>query len=83
MKNVAFFFSAIATQRLKKQRGKKKAIEDHEDSDDIGECDEDSQLAGSSSQDWLANHTGRKNGFTLYLHSAKVLQTYLFSRANM
>ena len=56
MKNVAFFFSAIATQRLKKQRGKKKPIKDHEDSDDIEECDEDSQLAGSSSQDWLGNH---------------------------
>ena len=32
MKNVAFFFSAIATQRLKKQRGKQKQNEDHEDS---------------------------------------------------
>lgn len=55
MKNVAFFFSAITTQRLKKQRGKKKPIEDHE------ECDEDSQLAGSSSQDWLANHASIVN----------------------
>ena len=56
MKNVAFCFSAIATQGLKKQRGKEKPIEDHEDSDDIEECDEDSELAGSLSQDWLANH---------------------------
>ena len=62
MKNVAFFFSAFATQRLKKQRGKKKnTIEDHEDSDDIEECYEDSQLAGSSSQDWLANHAAITN----------------------
>ena len=62
MKIVAFFFSAIATQRLKKQRGKKKkTIEDHEDSDDIKECDEVSQLAGSSSQDWLANHASIVN----------------------
>ena len=57
MKNVAFFFSAIATQRLKKQRGKQKPNEDYEDSDDTEECEEVSQLAGSSSQDWLANHT--------------------------
>ena len=56
MKNVAFFFSAIATQRLKKQRCKQKANEDHEDSDDTEECEEFSQVAGSSSQDWLANH---------------------------
>ena len=56
MKNVAFFFSAIATQRLKKQRCKQKANEDHEESDDTEECEEVSQLAGSSSQDWLANH---------------------------
>ena len=34
MKNVTFFFefSAIATQRLKKQTGKQKPNEDHEDS---------------------------------------------------
>ena len=31
----------------------------------------------------LENCTGRKNGFTLYLHSAKVLQTYLCFRANL
>ena len=37
MKNVAFFFSAIATQHLKKQRGKQKPNEDHEDSDDTEE----------------------------------------------
>ena len=55
MKNVAFFFSAIATQRLKKQRGKQKVNEDHEDSDDTEER-EVSQLAGSSSQDWFAKH---------------------------
>ena len=28
-------------------------------------------------------NTGRKNGFTLNLHSAKELQTYLCSRANL
>ena len=56
MKNVAFFFSAIATQRLKKQRRKQKPSEEHEDSDDVEGCEEVSQLAGSSSQDWLANH---------------------------
>lgn len=55
MKNVAFFFSAIATQCLKKQRGKQKPNEEHEDSDDAEECQEVSQLGGSSSQDWLAN----------------------------
>ena len=55
-KNVAFFFSAISTQRLKKQRGKQKPNEEHEDSDDAEECEEVSQLGGSSSQDWLANH---------------------------
>ena len=56
MKNVAFFFSAIATHRLKKQRGKQNPNEDHEDSDDTEECEEVSQLAVSSSQDWLANY---------------------------
>ena len=56
MKNVAFFFSAIATQRLKKQRGKRNPNEEHEDSDDAEECEEVIQLGGSSSQDWLANH---------------------------
>ena len=40
MKNVAFFFSAIATQRLKKQRGKQKPSEEHQDSDDVEECEE-------------------------------------------
>ena len=55
MKNVAFFFSAITTQRLKKQRGKQKPNEEHENSDDAEECAEMSQLAGSSSQEWLAN----------------------------
>ena len=34
MKNVAFFFSAIATQRLMKQRGKRIPNEEQEDSDD-------------------------------------------------
>ena len=47
MKNVAFFSRAIATQRLKKQRGKQKPNEDHEDSNDTEECEEVSQLAGS------------------------------------
>ena len=40
----------------KETRGKQKPNEDHEDSDDTEECEEVSQLAGSSSQDWLANH---------------------------
>ena len=31
----------------------------------------------------IADNSGRKNGFTLNLHSAKVLQTYLCSRANL
>ena len=56
MKNVAFFFSAISTQCLNKQRSKQNPNEDHEDSDDTDECEEVSPLAGSSSQDWLANH---------------------------
>ena len=47
-----------APEETKRQ---KKPIEDHEDSDDIEECDEDSQLAGSSSQDWLANHASIVN----------------------
>ena len=29
------------------------------------------------------SHTGRKNGFTLNLHSAKMLQIYIYSRANL
>ena len=56
MKNGAFFFSSIATQRQKKQRGKQKPNEEHKDSDDAEECEEVSQPGGSSSQDWLANH---------------------------
>ena len=34
MKNVAFFFSAISTQSLKKLTGKKKANEEDEESDE-------------------------------------------------
>ena len=56
MKNVALFFSATATQHLKKQRGKQKPNKDRKGSDNTEECEEVSQLAGSSSQDWLANH---------------------------
>ena len=56
MKKLAFFSSAIATQRLKKQRGKQKPNEEHEDSDDAEEGKEVSQLGGLSSQNWLANH---------------------------
>ena len=52
MKNVALYFSATATQRLRKQKRNK----DCKDSGDTEECKEVSQLAGSSSQDWLANH---------------------------
>ena len=51
MTNVAFFFSAITTQLLKKQRGKQKPNEEHEDSDDAEECEDVSHLAGSSSQE--------------------------------
>ena len=56
MKNVAFFLSAITTQRLKKQRDKQKTNEEHEESDDTEECADASQLAASSSQEWLKNH---------------------------
>lgn len=58
MKNVAFFFSAISTQGLKKQRGKKKANDEDadEESDDADEFPDSSQLASSTSQEWVASH---------------------------
>ncbi|KAJ7315079.1 hypothetical protein OS493_038971 [Desmophyllum pertusum] len=58
MKNVAFFFSAISTQGLKKQRGKKKANDEDadEESDDADEFPDSSQLASSASQEWVASH---------------------------
>ncbi len=59
MKNVAFFFIASSTQKLKKQRDKKKFINDHdenEDSDDEDEYPELSQLTSSTSQQWAESH---------------------------
>ena len=56
MKNVAFFLSAITTQRQKKPRSKQKQNEEHEESDDAEEGADVSQLAGSSSQEWSKNH---------------------------
>ncbi|KAL9973576.1 hypothetical protein ACROYT_G020049 [Oculina patagonica] len=58
MKNVAFFFSAISTQKLKKQRDKKKSNDhdENEDSDDADEYPELSQLASSTSQQWAESH---------------------------
>lgn len=57
MKNVAFFFSAISTQSLKKERrGKKKTNVEDEGSDDADEFPDSSQLASSTSQEWVSSH---------------------------
>ena len=56
IKNVAFFFSAISTQSLKKQTKKKKADEGDEDSDDNEHIPDSSQLASSTSQGWVTSH---------------------------
>ena len=56
IKNVAFFFSAISTQSLKKQTKKKKADEEDEDSDDNEHIPDSSQLASSTSQGWVTSH---------------------------
>ena len=56
MKNVAFFFSAISTQSLKKERGKKKANTEEEGSDDADEFPDSSQFGNSTSQEWVESH---------------------------
>ena len=57
MGNVAFFFSAISAQSLKKQTKKKKADGDvDEESDDNEQLSDSSQVASSSSQEWITNH---------------------------
>ena len=58
MKNVAFFFSAISAQGLKKQTKKEKADEDvDEESDDNEQLPDSSQVASSTSQEWVTNYT--------------------------
>ena len=56
MKNVAFFFSAISTQSLKKGRSKKKANVEEEGSDDADEFPDSSQFGNSTSQEWVESH---------------------------
>ena len=56
MKNVAFFFNAISTQSLKKPTGKKKANEEDEESDDNEQFPDSSQVASSTSQEWVSSH---------------------------
>ena len=52
MKNVAFFFSAISAQSLKKQTKKRKADEDvDKESDDNKQLPDSSQLMSSTSQE--------------------------------
>ena len=62
MKNIAFFFSAISAQSLKKQTKKKKADEDvAEESDDNQQLPDSSQVASSTSQEWVTNHPTNVN----------------------
>ena len=57
MKNVAFFLSAISEQSLKKHTKKKKADEDVDEESDYNEQPPDSsQVASSTSQEWVTNH---------------------------
>ena len=52
MKNVAFFYSAISAQSLKKQTKKRKADEDvDKESDDNKQLPDSSQLMSSTSQE--------------------------------
>lgn len=59
MENVAFFFSAISAQKLKKQWEKKKSNDhdENEESDDVDEYPELSQLKSSTSQQWAESHS--------------------------
>lgn len=57
IKNVAFFFSAISTQSLKKEQSRKKAHVEDEGSDDADEFPDSSQLGNSTSQEWVASHS--------------------------
>ena len=58
VKNVAFFFSSISTQSLKEKRGKRnvKDKEDDEESDDADQLLQSSQLANSTSKQWIDSH---------------------------
>ena len=57
MKNVTFLFSAISAQSLKKQTTKKKSDEAvDEESDDNEQLPDSSQVASSTSQEWVTNH---------------------------
>ena len=55
IKNVAFLFSAISAQGRKKSRGKQNANERESESDDESTNDilTSSQVASTTSQDWL------------------------------
>jgi len=55
MKVVAFFFSAISTQGLKKQT-EKKANDEDEEGDDNEQFPDSSQVASSASQEWVTSH---------------------------
>lgn len=56
LKNVAFFFSSISTQSLKKEQSRKKAHVEEEGSDDAEEFADSSQYGNSTSQEWAASH---------------------------
>lgn len=57
IRNVAFFFSAISAQGRKKSRGKKGAnIEDEESDDSNDDILTSSQVASTTSHDWISNY---------------------------
>ena len=58
IKNVAFFFSAVSAQSRKERRGKQNANGEDAESDDESTNDvlTSSQVASTTSQDWLSNY---------------------------
>ena len=57
MENVAFLFSAISAQSLKQQTKKKKADEQiDKESADFEQLPDSSQVASSTSQEWVTNN---------------------------
>lgn len=57
VKNVAFFFSAISAQGPPKCKGKKTPSADPESDDSNDELITSSQVASTTSQAWLSNHS--------------------------
>ena len=58
IKTVAFFFSAISAQGCKKSKGKKTTNKDDEDGDEnVDEVLTPSQVASSTTQEWLSKHS--------------------------